>query len=390
MKNTFNFTKSSIKEIVPPKDKDREYYKDTKEAGLILQITQKGKVTFYFRKKVDGSSKRFFIGHFPDLTPENARTEAIRIKNDIALGKNPEEEKNAIKNDITFGDMFNAFLNRYAKVHKKSWKFDEHEVNRFLKHWFNRKASTITNQEIRALHEKITVENGKTQANKILERIKAIYNKNIEFGWQYSNPSNGIKKNKEKSRDRFMQADELPRFFEAVAKEENETARDYILISLLTGARKSNVLAMQWKEINFTAKTWRIPDTKNGDPVTLPLSVKTLDILNKRKEVNDNLEKPNKFVFPGTGAAGHLADPKKAWKRILKAANIENLHIHDLRRTLGSWQAAIGSTTAIIGKSLGHKSQKATAIYERLNIDPIRDSVEKATDAMFKASNAIK
>ena len=60
-----------------------------------------------------------------------------------------------------------------------------------------------------------------------------------------------------------------------------------------------------------------------------------------------------------------------------------DISIHDLRRTLGSWQAATGATTAIIGKSLGHKSQQATAIYERLNIDPVRASVERATDAMF-------
>lgn len=60
-----------------------------------------------------------------------------------------------------------------------------------------------------------------------------------------------------------------------------------------------------------------------------------------------------------------------------------DIRIHDLRRTLGSWQAATGATTAIIGKSLGHKSQKATAIYARLDIDPIRGSIEKATDAMF-------
>lgn len=60
-----------------------------------------------------------------------------------------------------------------------------------------------------------------------------------------------------------------------------------------------------------------------------------------------------------------------------------DIRIHDLRRTLGSWQAATGATTAIIGKSLGHKSQQASAIYERLNIDPVRASVQRATDAMF-------
>ncbi len=85
--------------------------------------------------------------------------------------------------------------------------------------------------------------------------------------------------------------------------------------------------------------------------------------------------------------SGHFSDPKKAWQRVLNSAGIENLRLHDLRRTLGSWQAATGATTAMIGKSLGHRSQQATAIYERLNIDPIRNTMSIATEAMFDAGN---
>ena len=79
-------------------------------------------------------------------------------------------------------------------------------------------------------------------------------------------------------------------------------------------------------------------------------------------------------------------EPKKGWKRILERAGIDNLRIHDLRRTLGSWQAKTGASLAIIGKSLNHKNQTTTAIYARLDIDPIRDSVNKATDAMMTAA----
>lgn len=64
-------------------------------------------------------------------------------------------------------------------------------------------------------------------------------------------------------------------------------------------------------------------------------------------------------------------------------AGISNLRLHDLRRTLGSYQAATGANSYIIGRSLGHKSTQATAIYARLSIDPVRDSVEKAAKAML-------
>ena len=140
------------------------------------------------------------------------------------------------------------------------------------------------------------------------------------------------------------------------------------------------------------------------------------------------------FVFPGTGKTGHLVEPKKAWATILRTASLlrlldalkledsarteadallaqgiakaekryhalataaqinpadfamTDLRIHDLRRTLGSWQAKTGASMAIIGKSLNHKTHQATAIYARLDLDPVRQSVNVATAAMLEAA----
>jgi len=77
---------------------------------------------------------------------------------------------------------------------------------------------------------------------------------------------------------------------------------------------------------------------------------------------------------------------EKPWKRILNKAGIKNLRIHDLRRSLGSWQAATGANLSVIGKTLAHKNVSTTAIYARLNIDPIRESMNKAIDAMLSAA----
>ena len=52
-------------------------------------------------------------------------------------------------------------------------------------------------------------------------------------------------------------------------------------------------------------------------------------------------------------------------------------------KTLGSWQAVTGASSYIIGKALGHKYSKSTAVYARFHLDPVRESIEKATDAMF-------
>ncbi|MCB9979389.1 MAG: tyrosine-type recombinase/integrase [Rhodospirillales bacterium] len=378
-----NFTKQFLQSLKAPAS-GRLYVADTREKGLSVYVTSSGIITFFVRKRINRRDERVVIGRFPEMTIEQARTQALAIKAQIAQGKDPIEDKRRMRSEITFFDMFHGFMERYSKKHKRSWRYDEREVNKFLSHWFKRKASTITKQEIQLLHERIRDKNGLYQANRILERISAIFNRAIEWGWQGENPAHGIRKFREKSRDRFLQPDELPRFFAALEAEENQTARDFLMLSLLTGARKSNVLAMRWDEIHFERAEWRIPETKNGDPLTIPLSLQAIEILDRRRQGTNS-----EWVFAVSGStSGHLADPKKAWQRVLARAGIKDLRIHDLRRSLGSWQASTGASSFVIGKSLGHKSQQATQIYARLNLDPVRESVERATQAMMAAGKS--
>ena len=375
-----NFTKQFLLKCTPP-PKGRIYFQDTQEKGLSVSMTSNGVITFFVRKRINGKDERIHLGNFPELSIENARKKALAAKADIARGIDPNEEKKKLRKEITFEVMFCEFMERYSKKFKKTWEFDEREVKRFLSHFFHRKASQISKIEILELHEKIGHESGPYQANRLLERIRAIYNKAIEWGWDSPNPTQGIKKFKERSRQRFLRKDEMPRFFKALAEEENHTARDYILISLLTGARKSNVLAMQWEEVNFSLAEWHIKETKNGEPHVIPLTEAAIKILHDRK-----LFSHTSYVFPGGGQKGHLTDPKKAWVRILKRAEISDLRIHDLRRTLGSWMGAVGATTAIIGKTLAHKSVEATRVYERIDIDPVREFITRANEAIYSVA----
>ena len=103
------------------------------------------------------------------------------------------------------------------------------------------------------------------------------------------------------------------------------------------------------------------------------------------KNHNDNF-----YVFPAGNSKskkGHITEPSAAWRRLLKHSELKDLRIHDLRRTNGSWQAKTGGSLQIIGKSLGHKDIATTAIYARLDIDPVKESVNRATEAMLQAIN---
>ena len=377
--NKLNFTKKILETLSLPLKGKRTFYYDTKVRGLRVSLTDKGSITFIVYRKVNGKPERITLGRYPDLSIESARAKAFEINSQIAQGKNPNQEKSKLRAELTFKELFELYLERYAKPHKKSWSNDYNQYRLYLSHWDKRKISSIHKSDIEAIHAKIDTNHGPYVANRTLSQLSTMFNKAISWGWDGSNPAIGVKKFREISRERFLQGDELPRFFKALEEESNRNLADFFMLGILTGARKGNLLIMRWQDISFDQATWRIPETKNGSSHLVPLSPEAIDILKKRFKL-----KGNEWVFPSaTSKSGHLEEPKSAWKRILKKAELQDLRIHDLRRTLGSWQAATGANSYVIGKSLGHKTQQATAIYARFNIDPVRESMEKATSAMM-------
>lgn len=148
-----------------------------------------------------------------------------------------------------------------------------------------------------------------------------------------------MKKFREVKRDRFIQADELPRFFEAVREEPSKDVRDFVLLSLLTGARKADVISMRWESLSLERGEWRIPDPKNSVPYTVLLTPEAVAVLRSRL-LDDDVDSDDDsadFVFPSDSKTGFIDKPKKDWAHILERAGISDLRIHDLRRSLGSW-----------------------------------------------------
>ena len=388
MATLLNFTKANLETLAPPAT-GRAEYQDSKIPGLKIRITANDIKTFCVFKRVKGGSPiRTTLGRFPDMSIEQARRQAAVILAEIAEGGNPSEVKRALKAELTFGDLFDLYLVRHANVHKKTGKEDMQRYKQYLETPLSKKRlSAITKIEIATIHSKITSDGHPAVANRVLALLSVVFNRGIEWGITENNPCAKIRRNKEVSRERFLQSEELPRFFAALEAEPNPTIRDYIWLSLLSGARQANVLNMKWSEINLVEGVWHIPMTKNGTPQNIPLPVPAVNLLKTRRKVVAAAEV---YVFPGTGVTGHLVEPKKAWAKLLERANIQGLRLHDLRRTMGSWQAKTGASLSVIGKSLNHKSVQTTSIYARLDIDPVRVSMNTATNAILKAGGVTK
>jgi len=260
--------------------------------------------------------------------------------------------------------------------------------------WERRKLSSIESGEVRRLMNALKDGIGVHTANRTLELLRAVYNKVIAWKlYSGENPCHGLEKFKMKSRERFLTGEELPHFFKALSQTENKDFRDFVLLSLTTGARKANVLAIKWGDIDFDNLIWTVPGefSKNGDPLTLPLTSAAVEVLEERKamrEKQNDLKEPkeelSEWVFPAVrSTSGHMENPKKHWAALLQSAGLKNLRLHDLRRSLGSWAAMSGASLAIIGRALGHKSVDATQIYARLQVDPVRAAMELATSEML-------
>ncbi len=385
------FSKRTLSAIKLPHEGKRLIVYDTEIPKLALRVTANGAKTFYLVKRAGREIAWIKLGRFPDMTVEMARSEANKTLVEFTAGVNPAIVRRKLKKEPTLSEFFITFGIKHGQF-KQSWRSDVQRFKFYLEKPLGKKRlSEIDRSAIRevieGLHE--TGLSAGTQ-RQIRGLISTILGRAVEWDLLQFNPSVGVKVvGTVNKRDRFLLSNELPRFFAALNDEPSAVMRDFILLAVLTGARKSNLLEMRWKDIDLSNATWRIGKTKNGDPQIVTLSRQALEVLAVRQKISSN-----GFVFPAESESGHINDPKPALQRVLARAGIpygrkvENgLTLHDLRRTLGSWQAMTGASLTIIGKSLNHKSHASTAIYARLEntlqSSPVRVSVNRATDAMF-------
>lgn len=380
------FTKDALNRIKPPVE-GRTYTYDEATRGLCICTTAAGGKSFYHYAKVAGKPERIRLGGWPELTVEQARRAATSFSGKIAEGQNPAVAVRTKKKAPTLGALFDLFLELPTRTKAKRPKAattlrNYRQVwNAYLEDWRDRKLSAITKGDIEKRHNTVGTENGHFAANRVLELIRALFNCAIDQDLYAANPAARLTRFEEESRERFLQGDELPAFWKALEEESSQKVKDFIKLALFTGQRRMNCLQMKWSDVNLERGSWAIPQTKTGRH-EVPLTVEAVKVLKQRLEDRGDSE----YVFPGRHERGHLQDPMRQWREILKRAGIENLRLHDLRRSLGSWEAATGASLQVIGRTLGHTRPETTQIYSRLEQAPVRAAMETATAAILAAT----
>jgi integrase len=245
--------------------------------------------------------------------------------------------------------------------------------------------NSIERKDIEKVHH--SLKEKPYQSNRVLAILSKFFNwaENQGYCANGSNPCRHVEKYREEKRERFLSEDEMKRLGDALNEaEELKTTSPWIVAAIrllaFTGARLSEIRTMKWDYVDLERGTVRLPDSKTGKK-TIYLNEQAIDVLEKIPRLEGN-----PYVICGNIPGAHLINLQKPWRRIRKAAGLEDVRIHDLRHSFASAAVAGGMSLPMIGALLGHSQPQTTARYAHLGQDPLL----AASDAVGnRISNAL-
>jgi integrase len=368
-----------------------EYVYDSDKPGLALRLTSGGARTFVFVGRLHGKVSRITLGRLEALSLAKARAAVDKIRGDLALGIDVLAQRKALREQDAdrrpLNDVFAQFIagarhkSKTARDYNNLWslhiapKLGKKAVDAITVEDMTRlqagTVASVTSQD-RAKRTP-TDRKGHRTANKVVALLRVV----LAFGGRKAdNPTSGVRWFKQSPRRRRLNDEEAIRFRKALDTFE-EPWRSFFILSLLTGMRRQSLLAMRWSDVELHRQRWVVPAawSKHGDEMVIPLTGEAAELLLDMKQRRG----ASPWVFPSaTSKSGHIEEPKAAWARLLKATGIKNLWLHDLRRTFGSRLAETGASGAAISAAMGHKSLQSARSYLHLQVDAVREAMERA------------
>ena len=347
---------------------------DTQVAGFGVKVTPAGGRIYVLKYRSAGAQRWVALGRHGDITADQARTKAIKLRGAVAEGQDPARIRDDRATEPTVGELADRYLIEHAEPHKKPRSVEEDRRNLKLHvrpALGGVKAGVVTRQDVMRLHHQL-------RATPIAaNRVQALLSKLFDLAEQWgirpenSNPCRRIPKFKEGRRKRFLSSDELGRLGEALTAAERDgehpSGLAIIRLLLLSGCRRDEILTLKWRFVDFEHGCLRLPDTKTGEKEVY-LGPPALALLAEFPRTESS------FVFPaarrGKVDTGHFVNINPIWQRIRARAGIEDVRLHDLRHTFASWSVMGGATLHMTGALLGHRQSATTARYAHLAAEP--------------------
>lgn len=385
-------TKTVVDALQPA---DGEYFVwDRDLTGFGVRVYPNGRKAYVVQtRNAEGRTRRPSLGRHGQITADLARKKALEVLSDFAKGQDPSAKKKATSNNLSVTELCERYCAEVLPTKKASTQAtDTGRINRHILPLLgSRRVRSLTKDDIQRFVADVT--NGKTRATEKTKKhgvavvlggsgtarrttglLGGILTYAVEISVIDSNPALGVKRTPDQKRERFLSDDEMNRVGLALTDAESDGANVLavaaIRLFMLTGCRKSEILSLRRDEVDFQTRHLRLTDAKTG-PRSVPLNDAAIRILEDLPRIGSS-----PFVFPSDSASGHIRDVQYLWRKIRKTADVEDVTIHDLRRTFGSKVLASGFSTYMVQKLLGHRDIRTTQIYAHY-----------ADDARQEASN---
>ncbi|NKM12983.1 tyrosine-type recombinase/integrase [Rhizobium laguerreae] len=417
-------TLSLIKRIEPG---EKEFFvSDTAVTGFAIRVRTTGAMTYLviyrFGSGREAPTRRYTIGSTKKVTPDEARRVAKTVLAQVVQGGDPAKEKSADRASPTFDTLKADYLRTVdAKQKSATYKLYARWLNIASETLGRKKAKDIATGEIEKLH--VSLKDKPVTANRVLSTVSSMYTWGMDTKAipKMENPTSGIKKYPEDSRERYLTSEELARLGDAIREAETDGipwdpdpdkkvkhapkaenrritidafSAAALRLFILTGARRGEILKLKWSNVDLQRGLLFLDDSKTRK--------KTIILNGPAQLILTELPKVGPFVIPGEPRVlddGKIedrprSDLKRPWHHIRKRAGLDaaaddpklRVRIHDLRHTHASVGVEANLSLQIIGKLLGHTQTKTTERYAHLADDPKRRASDligsKIVDAM--------
>jgi integrase len=397
-------------EALAPDARDRVVW-DECLTGFGVRIRPTGAMRYIIQYRAGSGRnaplRRMKIGSVGTITARDARAIAKKALGSIANGADPAAQRTAERETISFSELVPIFLKEHVEAKRKpstAAYYRDILVRVAVPELGNRKADKVSHNDLLKLHLKL--KDRPFLANRILAVVASMYSFAARSGLvpEGFNPTRRIERYREEGRERFLTSDELERLGAAIREAETvgipwevddskQTSKHVpksdrltklgphpaaaLRLLLFTGCRLREVLHLKWTEIDFERGLLFLPSSKTGKK-SVVLNGPAISVL-------EGLPRVGQYVIAGNDPDRPRSDLKRPWLIVKKRAGLVGVRIHDLRHSFASFGAGSGLGLPIIGKLLGHATQRMTARYAHLGNDPLRRASESIARQISKA-----
>jgi len=284
---------------------------------------------------------------------------------------------------ITVDAFISSVYLPQARLIKKSWDVDERNARQHISPTFgDRRFSEIAPHEVDKWLQGL-LEKGLALAT--VNRILAVFQRICSVAVTHNiiaaeeSPCHGVRAFKiHTQRARFLSEEEAQRIKVALEKYSRPEAT-VLLLLLLTGARKSEMLKARWEYVDLKQRILIVPDSKSGKPRYIRLSTEAADIIAAIPRIPGS-----PWLFPGRAPGKPLSDVYRFWNKIRRPLGLQDVRVHDFRHTFASWLVNAGHSLYEVQTLLGHDDPRTTMRYSHLGQASLLAATQTVSAFLFR------